>query len=145
MKYSLAVAAFFAIWPEADSFTPSSFTRVDHNIRTQRSMVDPSTFQDSHQHVDMLQSVFSSLTISEGSDVAAIVAAPADPGAGPFGFLEKPIEIGLTTLHTGLAGLNVPGAWGLSIIGMTTLIKIVTYPLTAKQMQSTQKMQVCFI
>jgi len=104
-------------------------------------MVDPSTFQDSHQHVDMLQSVFSSLTISEGSDVAAIVAAPADPGAGPFGFLEKPIEIGLTTLHTGLAGLNVPGAWGLSIIGMTTLIKIVTYPLTAKQMQSTQKMQ----
>ena len=49
-----------------------------------------------------------------------------------------------TFFDSALASLSAPewlGAFGLAIIAFTILIRLVTLPLTAKQQQSTQKMQ----
>jgi len=51
------------------------------------------------------------------------------------------VELALTTLHGGLKGAGVPGAWGVSIILFTMLVKGITYPLNYKQMASTIALQ----
>jgi hypothetical protein len=73
---------------------------------------------------------------------AAAVANAADDN-GWFGFLEGPIEALLQIIHSSLVSIGLSeNSWGVSIIAMTTLIKVVTYPLTAQQLTSTSKMQV---
>jgi len=77
---------------------------------------------------------------------AAVEAAPAAAAAttdnGWFGFLEGPIEFILQGIHSGLMGVGMSeNSWGLTIVAMTTMIKIFTYPLTAQQLESTSKMQ----
>ena len=76
----------------------------------------------------------------QAADAAAAVAKADDNGW--FGFLTVPIEGLLKLIHAGLAGAGVGQAWGLSIILMTVLIKVLTFPLTKGQLESTNKMQV---
>jgi hypothetical protein len=142
-------------------FAPAAFTKTP--ITQRPAIVDPSIFADAHQHIDTAASFFSSLNIADASDLvdAAIapavtdavatngaaaadaVAATADPGNGWFGFLEGPIENLLQIIHTTLVGLGMSAdAWGVTIIAMTSMIKLATYPLTASQLKSTTKMQV---
>lgn len=141
-------------------FAPAAFTKTP--ITQRPAIVDPSIFADAHQHIDTAASFFSSLNIADASDLvdAAIapavtdavatngaaaadaVAATADPGNGWFGFLEGPIENLLQIIHTTLVGLGMSAdAWGVTIIAMTSMIKLATYPLTASQLKSTTKMQ----
>jgi YidC/Oxa1 family membrane protein insertase len=49
-------------------------------------------------------------------------------------------------IHSGFnaAGLN-SNSWGVSIIALTLTIKLLTFPLTKAQLESTQKMQVCLL
>mmetsp|Transcript_84 Transcript_84/g.78 ORF Transcript_84/g.78 Transcript_84/m.78 type:complete len:446 (+) Transcript_84:178-1515(+) len=73
---------------------------------------------------------------------ADAAVATADPGNGWFGFLEGPIEYLLQLIHAGLSMVGMSeNSWGLTIIAMTTVIKLLTYPLTAQQLESTGKMQ----
>jgi len=73
-------------------------------------------------------------------DVAAVANAADDNGW--FGFLEGPIESLLQIIHSSLVSVGLSeNSWGVSIIAMTTLIKVLTYPLTAQQLTSTSKMQ----
>jgi len=53
-----------------------------------------------------------------------------------------PIELLLQVIHQVLVsvGLDI-NAWGVSIITMTVVIKLITYPLTKQQLESTNKMQ----
>lgn len=175
MKYSFAVATLLALQvQDAVAFAPSSILKVP---LTQRSaIVDPSIFADVHQHVDSIASMFSSLSLADGSGLpdgavvaglagvsdAAVVAdgsiladgarvvSAAGAAAeitkndnGWFGFLEAPIEFLLQGIHTSLVGVGMnANAWGLTILTMTTVIKLATYPLTKQQLGSTQKMQV---
>jgi len=174
MKYSFAVATLLALQvQDAVAFAPSSILKVP---LTQRSaIVDPSIFADVHQHVDSIASMFSSLSLADGSGLpdgavvaglagvsdAAVVAdgsiladgarvvSAAGAAAeitkndnGWFGFLEAPIEFLLQGIHTSLVGVGMnANAWGLTILTMTTVIKLPTYPLTKQQLGSTQKMQ----
>lgn len=74
----------------------------------------------------------------------AIAEAPpaADAGNGWFGFLTLPIEFLLQAIHGALSSGGVSSnAWGVSIIGMTVVIKALTFPLTKSQLESTNKMQ----
>ena len=74
------------------------------------------------------------------ADVAAEVAKPDN---GWFGFLAGPIASSLEFIHGALAAVGVDAnAWGLAIVFMTSIIKLLTYPLTASQLESTAKMQV---
>ena len=54
---------------------------------------------------------------------------------GFFGFLAKPLLVGLRFFH------GLTGSYGLSIIIVTFVIKILFYPLTQKSMKSMQAMQ----
>jgi YidC/Oxa1 family membrane protein insertase len=103
-------------------------------------MVDPSVFSDVHQHIDTLSNVFSSLNLADAAETAATAAKDDN---GWFGFLEGPIEFLLGLIHQGLVGVGMDAdAWGSTIIAMTVIIKLVTYPLTKQQLESTNKMQV---
>lgn len=70
----------------------------------------------------------------------AAAAAAKDNGgwlAAPIGAIEKAI----TYMHEGLQGVGLTNTYGLSIIGFTVLVKLVTLPLNYKQIESTTKMQ----
>ena len=157
---SLIVAASSA--PMAAAFAPpasSSSRRPLSPSSKPRSklsavFVDPSSLL--LQHVDSLQHVLSSLTLADLdsdaiADAAAIaasggadaIAPAADAGNGWFGFLTLPIEFLLQLIHSTLANVGLSSnAWGVSIIGMTVVIKLLTFPLTKSQLESTNKMQV---
>lgn len=98
--------------------------------------VDPSNFGDLSQHVSTLQDAFSSISIADE------VVEEVTKDNGWFGFLTLPIESFLQFLHTVLvaAGMNA-NTWGISIIALTTIIKVATFPLTKTQLESTNKMQ----
>jgi len=92
-----------------------------------------------------LESLTSILLSDEA--VSAVVTDPAVQDAasqdnGWFGFLTGPIEFLLQVIHQifNSVGLDA-NSWGLSIIAMTIVIKLVTYPLTKQQLESTTKMQ----
>ena len=148
--------------PMASAFAPPTAFRST----TQLSAIDPSAIHDLSQHssvaADSINHFFSSMLISDldvdaVNSAAATIPLDAAPGAGAadvaaevakaddngwFGFLTLPIEGLLKLIHAGLASAGVEEAWGLSIIGMTLFIKILTFPLTKGQLESTNKMQV---
>lgn len=147
----------------------SSSAFVPHSIRTAAPVstsktarsfgVDPSAFHDIPQHIQHLNHLpdaFSSMTLSDAmdavSDAAQSVVAPAGDvveevatksGGGWFGFLTEPISGLLQLIHSGLmaAGMS-ENSWGISIVFLTVLIKVLTFPLTKTQLESTNKMQV---
>ena len=143
-------------------FAPSAFTKTP--IIQRPAIVDPSILADAHHHIDTATSFLSSLNLADASDLVDVVdAAPAavtdavatnsaaaadavattDSGNGWFGFLEGPIEYLLQAIHGALVGVGMSAdAWGVTIIVMTTLIKLATYPLTVSQLESTNKMTV---
>ena len=142
-----------------DAFTPSStvgfgarsrFVGGKSTIARALAPIDPSHLHDLPQQLQALQDVFassSSLSIADAVDAAASAGDAVETAAskaGPFGFLTGPTMAILEALHSGLtaAGLK-ENAWGLSIIALTLLIKLLTYPLTKSQLESTNKMQVC--
>lgn len=97
----------------------------------------------------------SSVTLSDAVDAMADAASSAvQPAAdavnevakkdsGWFGFLTEPISLLLQLIHSTLsmAGMDT-NSWGVSIVALTVLIKVLTFPLTKTQLESTNKMQV---
>lgn len=77
------------------------------------------------------------------SAAPAAADAAADSGNGWFGFLTLPIEGLLKGIHLLLTSMGMSAdSWGVSIIAMTIVIKLLTFPLTKQQLESTNKMQV---
>jgi len=74
---------------------------------------------------------------------AAVVAADAAPAETSWfdSLVVFPFEFVLTSLHDVLKGAGVEEAWGPSIIGFTVAVKLLTFPLTKVQIESTTKMQ----
>ena len=157
MKCQSLILALSA--PSISAFVaPISQSKI--STKLSMSMIDPSSMQDLPQHVDTLHQFFSSLTLADmdvdamssaldaapitGGDTAVVDAAAdaANNNGGWFGFLTLPIESLLQILHGGLKSVGVPNAWGTSIIVMTLVIKLLTFPLTKGQLESTNKMQV---
>lgn len=56
-------------------------------------------------------------------------------------FLIWPIINLLVAMYKGLEWLHIPGAFGFAIIGLTIVIRLLLYPLTAQQLKSARKMQ----
>ena len=151
MKSAIVLAT---VVTSAVAFTaPQSVRRSS----TRLAAIDPfASAADLPQHVDALSQFFSSLTVADldvdaaasaASDAAAAAAPVADAAAqqgnGWFGFLAAPIEGLLKLIHVGLTGMGMSAdSWGISIIAMTVVIKLLTFPLTKSQLESTNKMQV---
>merc|ERR1719253_1657919 len=150
MKSAIVLAT---VVTSAAAFTaPQSVRRSS----TRLAAIDPfASAADLPQHVDALSQFFSSLTVADldvdaaasaASDAASAAAPVADAAAqqgnGWFGFLAAPIEGLLKLIHVGLTGMGMSAdSWGISIIAMTVVIKLLTFPLTKSQLESTNKMQ----
>jgi YidC/Oxa1 family membrane protein insertase len=52
-----------------------------------------------------------------------------------------PILNVFVAIYNGFSAIGLPGSFGFAIIGLTTLIKLITTPFTIASMKSTQKMQ----
>lgn len=82
---------------------------------------------------------------TEGIDVAAAAADAAEAAGlkqpGAWGKFVHLIESAIVFIHNSLMNAGVPGAYGLSIILFTFIVKAVTFPLNFRQMESTMKMQ----
>mmetsp|Transcript_22913 Transcript_22913/g.56452 ORF Transcript_22913/g.56452 Transcript_22913/m.56452 type:complete len:428 (+) Transcript_22913:86-1369(+) len=133
----------------AEAFAPA---KLASRPTTARALaVDPSHLHD----------IFSSISLADvgdavggAVDAVATAAAPAadvavdaaDAAAqsqnGWFGFLTTPIENLLQIIHGLLVSVGITeNAWGITIISMTLVIKLLTFPLTKTQLESTNKMQ----
>ena len=147
----------------SDAFSPSGLGSR-HNSALSLG-VDASLLGELPNHVQSLHDVFTSISLSDALDAAPDVGgvvdavqdtvqavtpaasvaeeAAKDSGNGWFGFLTGPTEGLLQLIHSALVavGLN-QDAWGVSIIAMTIVIKLLTFPLTKTQLESTNKMQV---
>lgn len=169
MKYSIVpVLALVGSQANVAAFTPTAFTRpagVGVGTKTRMNvMMDPSMIHDSISNVfssftaladegELLESVSNAATaavaevtanvdVNDVAQTATDVADATDNGNGWFGFLAGPIEGLLQIIHSTLVTVGMPAnAWGVSIVVMTSVIKLVTYPLTKKQLESTSKMQ----
>jgi YidC/Oxa1 family membrane protein insertase len=145
---SRVVVGLFGV---ADAFAPSSNFGT-HRRNTARSLgLDPSSLlQELPNHVQSLHHALTSISLSDGMDVAGFMDSAAPAAAeveavdnGWFGFLTGPTMGLLQLIHGGLVSVGVSAdSWGVSIIALTILIKIVTFPLTKTQLESTNKMQV---
>lgn len=160
MKFALA----FLLLSTAQAFAPASRRTVGS---TRRYLgVDPH-LSDLSQHINSLQHALSSISLADAADMATdavtsavdsassamdtVAAQTADMAGdaaqatndnGWFGFLTVPIMGLLNLLHAALVAVGISAnAWGVSIILLTLLIKLVTFPLTKQQLESTTKMQ----
>jgi YidC/Oxa1 family membrane protein insertase len=55
-------------------------------------------------------------------------------------FFFGPVVTVLVAIYQGLSSLNVPGALGLSILGLTLLIRFLVWPVMGAQIKATKKM-----
>lgn len=155
---------------DVEAFAPSTARVRQSTARAFSPMMDPSHLPDLPNHIQSLQDAFSSISLADldvdaltsGASRAAADAASAASGAvqavdpsgavvegaaksgnGWFGFLTGPTMMVLQGIHSGLVAVGVSSdSWGVSIIALTVLIKLVTFPLTKAQLESTNKMQV---
>lgn len=156
MRMTMRAVLAGAVVASTSAFAPRAFTTAPPRISTARSFgLDPSSWSDVHAHMEAIQGAFSSLSLADAMDAAsdavsaagdaagdaAAAAATADPGNGWFGFLTGPIEGLLQGIHSVLVMVGVSDAWGPAIIMLTILIKVLTFPLTKTQLESTSKMQ----
>mmetsp|Transcript_23163 Transcript_23163/g.38305 ORF Transcript_23163/g.38305 Transcript_23163/m.38305 type:complete len:425 (+) Transcript_23163:101-1375(+) len=154
MKLSFA----FSLLAGAQAFAPAQYGSRVVGTTARSFGVDPSVFHDLPTHVDTFKDAFSSLSLADAMDaVTDIVPAAADVAAvtdaagdtvvaassnGWFGFLVTPIEGLLEFFHAALVSMGMSAnSWGLSILFITVAIKLLTFPLTKTQLESTNKMQ----
>ena len=159
-RLTTAVLVAFLAGP-ATAFMPH-YSGVKSSSTARSFGVDPSAFHDLPQHIqhfsNNMPEAFSTISLSDAmdglADATASSSAVVQPAAdvveevaktdnGWFGFLTEPISILLQLIHQGLMAVGMSeNSWGISIIALTVLIKVVTFPLTKTQLESTNKMQV---
>lgn len=80
-------------------------------------------------------------TLADAADTTADAAAQVPNKGGLIGPLAEGMEFVLKLLESGLEAVHVPYSYGFSIILLTLLVKVATYPLSKKQVESTLAMQ----
>lgn len=158
---SVVVGSSDAFAPPAKVGTARRPSTTAHSF----SLMDPSLLSDLPNHIPSLHDAFASSSnfladldvaaFTTGADSAGLSTDPAGAVAdvaegttkavdnGWFGFLTGPTMGFLQLIHTGLVAVGLSkDAWGISIIVLTLTVKLLTYPLTKTQLESTNKMQV---
>jgi len=82
-------------------------------------------------------------TAEVGQEVARLAeeAAKGEGGKGPFGLVATGLETFLKEVHMVLEKGGIKYSYGWAIILLTLLVKAATFPLTKKQIESTNAMQ----
>lgn len=148
LSFAITLLATAEAFTSRAPFMPRSLATATTSTTTSRSFgVDPSQFSDLSQHLHSVQDVISSISLADAAEAAsdateAAAAAATQSNNGWFGFLTGPIEGLLEVIHSVLVATGIKAnAWGVSIVFLTVLIKLVTFPLTKQQLESTTKMQ----
>jgi YidC/Oxa1 family membrane protein insertase len=153
MKLTIALLSIASV----SAFAPSARLGATRLTFARSFGVDPSHFHDLPQHFEGIQNAFSSMTLSDAMDGVAdavpfpsgdavVEAAASDSGNGWFGFLTGPIQSLLYLIHSAFNAVGMDSnSWGVSIVVLTVLIKLLTFPLTKTQLESTNKMQVRYL
>jgi membrane protein insertase Oxa1/YidC/SpoIIIJ len=112
-------------------------------INTATSAVVDTTTSAVVDSAAVAASTAASIAVDTANTITDVAAAAADAPTdyGWFGFLTVPIEGLLKIIHSLIATTGTANAWGVSIIALTLFIKLVTFPLTKTQLESTNKMQ----
>jgi YidC/Oxa1 family membrane protein insertase len=98
--------------------------------------------QQLHDHVTQVLYTLSDAAVATAD---AGVDAASDPqnaqSGGIFGFFATTLEACLKVIESGLAAVKTPYPYGFSIILLTCLLKLATFPLSKKQVESNLQMQ----
>lgn len=158
--FVLLSAALIRHAGRTDAFAPISFS--DNSVRSTARSFSPIDVPSLHEipgQIQSLNDVISTLTIADLDPTGIVdIAQSVDPTGGAvgevaveaansskngwFGFLTGPTMGFLQLIHTGLMSIGLDSnSWGVSIIILTITIKLLTFPLTKSQLESTQKMQ----
>lgn len=111
------------------------------HIHTVLSYLPAPPIHDLHSIQELISQAATIATdaASTATDAAAAATEAAKPGAwAQFVHL---VETAIVALHGKLVSAGIPGAYGLSIIIFTVIVKALTFPLNFKQMKSTLKLQ----
>jgi len=145
MKFCLSFLALLLV--NANAFAPVGISPASRQSTARAfSPMDPSNLHEIPHHIQSLQDVMSTFSIADLDVDAAAAAQTAGEVAktdnGWFGFLTGPTRGFLQLIHTGLNAVGLDSnSWGISIIVLTVTVKLLTFPLTKTQLESTQKMQ----
>jgi YidC/Oxa1 family membrane protein insertase len=71
--------------------------------------------------------------VGAAGQVGDVATQAADKNGGFFGVFSSVFETFLKSLDGGLHGAGIPYSYGFSIILLTLLVKLATFPLTKKQ------------
>jgi YidC/Oxa1 family membrane protein insertase len=139
----------------ANGFAPTPLATFGRTSNTRVSLIfDPFTSIDLHSTQDQFASIANVLpafTISDAIEAVedfvtdvftdSATEAAKESDAGWFGFLTGPIKLLLVGIHGLIASFGGSNSWGISIVFLTILIKVLTFPLNKSQLESTNKMQ----
>jgi YidC/Oxa1 family membrane protein insertase len=144
MKFCVSLLALLLV--NANAFAPVGISPASRQSTARAfSPIDPSNLHEIPHHIQSLQDVMSTFSIADLDVDAApqIAGEVAKTDNGWFGFLTGPTKGFLQLIHSGLVSVGLDSnSWGISIILLTVTVKLLTYPLTKTQLESTQKMQV---
>ncbi|KAG1662589.1 hypothetical protein FOA52_002986 [Chlamydomonas sp. UWO 241] len=87
-----------------------------------------------------LPTLLASVADAAGDSLTA-AAVPAATSSGPFDFLADTFENLLKAIDDSLEKAGVPNSYGFSIIALTVLVKLATFPLSQQQVKSTVAIQ----
>lgn len=111
--------------------------------RAAEAVVDGTVSFDSLVDSLVSKSLLVLADVSAAVDAGAIDAAADAPqkSGGFMSIFADSFEAFLKVIDNVLTNMNVPYSYGFSIIVLTLLVKLATYPLSAKQVESTLRMQ----
>ena len=151
MKFSIGyLPLLLALFENnANAFAPTGMTSASRQstARALSPMNHIQSLQDAMPTFSLADLDAAGLPVSDVAAAAPAAAAAVEEVAkkdnGWFGFLTGPTEGFLQLIHSGLTAVGLDSnAWGISIIVLTLTIKLLTFPLTKTQLESTQRMQV---
>ncbi|KDO72900.1 hypothetical protein CISIN_1g012924mg [Citrus sinensis] len=82
-----------------------------------------------------------SLDSASGGAASTSADGATQKNGGWFGFISEAMEFVLKILKDGIDAVHVPYSYGFAIILLTVIVKVATFPLTKKQVESTLAMQ----
>lgn len=121
-------------------------TRVKFNLHDLPPIhsLDPSSF-DFAKIVSRARSLLYTLAdtaVSAVGPTSSTTVVAAQKSGGWFEFISETMEVVLKVLKDGLTIVHVPYAYGFAIILLIAIVKIATFPLIKKQVESTLTMHV---
>ncbi|CAL9103767.1 unnamed protein product [Musa acuminata var. zebrina] len=89
----------------------------------------------------LLYTLADAAVATDATAAAPDASTAVQKNGGWFGFISDAMEVVLKVLKDGLTAIHVPYSYGFAIILLTIIVKVLTLPLTKKQVESTLAMQ----